>query len=922
MRASWLGIAILLAALAYGTACPAIADTRPASQPATGSAPASRPAPTSVPASQPAAPPTQIGSLSAAVAELLQAAQQALDAKPPPPEALLTVYSQAKSRLDKARSDLAKGKVLLAEAAAAPARHMAVKAQLKAEAAPLPTTFPARYSLAEVEQFHTVAKRTLGELTEARQLADARSRNLERRIGEIPDELSRAAQELAEARKLRDGPPPEDKPAGMATAKELLRKAESLCAAATLRLLESERENAGAVGEVVRAELTLAERRVDHAQKVEKLWSEALKAKRREQGLELVRKSLEMQQEFADKDEALRDLCAENLMLAMDASAPTGVIARLRVAVEQQRQTVSRLNQIQSDYKEIQARLRLTGVTKGFGGLLIEHRDRLPLRNAIEGRLAASRRELNEAQLRSLQLREKSRDARKDGPAMWAALRKMPVAPDTPEWRGARQAARRILENRRELLTEIAQSYTKYQRTLSETIATEQELLDTVDEVKSFVEEKVLWVRNMPGLGLDDFRLARQAIRDLDFGHLWSDVASDLQEDFQTHPIAAGSSLLAVLVLLVGRVRLWRRIRYLGRGVTEHPPGTFRDTLETLLWTLVSGAAWPVLLWVTAWRLTATAPSATTTLRLAEGLNTVAYLLLLVCLVREFCQPDGLAAAHAKRDLVRLAGLRKVLLLVIPLVLPFVYLSVVMNARPTNESRQAVARLSSIMGQLVLSGLLIVLLRRKGPVVCGRAEEQKTGLLYRGWWFWYPLVVAVPVVLAAAAGAGYYYSAQEIGARLYLMVSLVLGMRSLRTIVLRGLWLARRRMVRQEVHKTRQAEQKIEEEGDRDVMDSLLRETVEQVTSVSDQTARFVTHVLRFALFVQFYLMWQDLLPAFRFLSHTNLYAIGEVHVMLADILVAILAGVVTVLAVRTLPGILDVYLLSRSRMDMRAMIR
>ena len=201
-------------------------------------------------------------------------------------------------------------------------------------------------------------------------------------------------------------------------------------------------------------------------------------------------------------------------------------------------------------------------------------------------------------------------------------------------------------------------------------------------------------------------------------------------------------------------------------------------------------------------------------------------------------------------------------------------------------------------------------------MVRGRADKQKADLLYRSWWIWYPLVVALPVVLAAVAAAGYYYSAQEIGSRIYIMFSLVLGIRSARTVILRGLWLARRRMVRQEVRKSREAEQKVEEEGDLDLMNSLLRETVGQVTSVSDQTARFVTHVLRAVLIVQLYLMWQDLLPAFRFLSQTNVYAIGEVQVMLADLLVALLAGVVAVVAIRTLPGMLDVYLLSRSGMD------
>ena len=61
--------------------------------------------------------------------------------------------------------------------------------------------------------------------------------------------------------------------------------------------------------------------------------------------------------------------------------------------------------------------------------------------------------------------------------------------------------------------------------------------------------------------------------------------------------------------------------------------------------------------------------------------------------------------------------------------------------------------------------------------------------------------------------------------------------------------------------------------------------------------------------------MWEDVLPAFRFLNRMNLYTVGEVQVTLAGLLSAILAAIVAVFAVRTLPGMLDVYVLSRFAM-------
>ena len=868
------------------------------------------------PKAEPPPDSTQADSLSAHIAELLQAAQQALDTKPAPPEAVLKIYAQAKTLLGKARSDLAKGESLRAEARLAPERLAALKAQLAEESAPLPSPSLSITSLAEVERAYMAAKDKLRALEQARELADARSKELERRIGEIPDEVSRAAESLTEARKQRDEPLPEDKPVGLAAATGLLRRAEECGAAATLGLLEIEREHAAIVGDVVRAELSVAERRIDHARRVEKHWSEALKTKRRELGLELARKAREMEKEFAGRDRALTDLCAENVVLAEDASGPEGVIALLRKALARRREVDTRLTEVQNDYKDIQARLRLMGVTKGVGGLLIEQQDRLPLKVAIEGELATSRRELNAAQLRSLQLREKSKEARRDGPTLQAALAALKVVPETPEWQAARHDAERILELRRELLTEVSESYTKYQSVLSETIAAEQELLKTVEEVSAFVEEKVLWVRNMPLLSLEDFRQARKAIRDWEWRSAGADLARDAWEDLQAHPIHAGGVLLAAAVLLVGRLGLRRRIRRFGRQVSDNPPGTFHGTLRTLLLTCASGFALPTMLWVVAWRLTATPPNATTTAHLSEALNALGYLLLPIWLIHDVCQRDGLAAAHLRMDRARLAAVRKTVRLFIILVVPLLCVHVVLRVRPTTDGREALDRLTCISGQLIMAALAAVLLRRGGPMLCGEGDKHKAGHLNRYWWLWYPAAITSMVLLAGASAAGYHYSAVEISTRIEGMVLMVLVLLVVHDVIVRGLWMLRRQTVRREIRKSREAEQDTNDASERELQSDLLREAVGQVTSVSARTARLVRYALWTFLAIGLYLMWEDALPAFRFLSRTNLYAIGDVQVTLAGLLLAVLTAVVAVAAVRTLPGILEVYVLSRVGMD------
>ena len=357
-----------------------------------------------------------------------------------------------------------------------------------------------------MEQRHEQAQEQLDGLEKAREAADMRSRELERRIGEMPDETARAAEVLAEARKRHEEPLPADEPVGTAAAEALRRRAEERAAEVALALLETEREHAGIVGDVVLAELALAERRIDRAQKVEQRAAEALKTKRREHGLELVQRARDLQQAFAGRDPALVDLCDANVALAEEASGPDGVLVKLRATMDRQREVEARLAEVQSDYSDIQARLRLMGLTQGVGSLLLEERSRLPSGRAVEEQLAASRQALNDAQLGHLQLRDKGRQAREYGPDEHAALESMGAAEGGAGWGEARRDVRRILDLRRELLEEITKSYTRYQQVLSETIAVEQEFVVAVEEMTGFVDEQVLWVRNMPALSARDLQ--------------------------------------------------------------------------------------------------------------------------------------------------------------------------------------------------------------------------------------------------------------------------------------------------------------------------------------------------------------------------------------------------------------------------------
>jgi hypothetical protein len=240
----------------------------------------------------------------------------------------------------------------------APARLPRLKAQLEKEPEPLPDPPPPEATSAEVERLYTEALERLRALEKTRDMADARSRELERRVGEIPDEVSRASKALTDARKRLEDPLPMDKPAGMEAAAKLRREAAVLGAEIALRLLEVERKHAGIGGEVIRAELALAEDEIEWAQIAEERAAKALKARRREKQFEFLRRAREMQNTFAEGNPTLAGLCTENADLAEKACGPDGIFARLHGAADQKRSVDVQLAEIQGNFRDIRARER------------------------------------------------------------------------------------------------------------------------------------------------------------------------------------------------------------------------------------------------------------------------------------------------------------------------------------------------------------------------------------------------------------------------------------------------------------------------------------------------------------------------------------------------------------------------------------
>ncbi len=207
-------------------------------------------------------------------------------------------------------------------------------------------------------------------------------------------------------------------------------------------------------------------------------------------------------------------------------------------------------------------------------------------------------------------------------------------------------------------------------------------------------------------------------------------------------------------------------------------------------------------------------------------------------------------------------------------------------------------------------------------------EKHPQSWLCRLRYVWYPLAILVPLFILCLAVIGYYYSAIEIRSLLRNTMALLLALIVLKDLALRMLMLASRRIAlkkafaKQELHheSASDAEADADPGGDQ----SSRMETIIEMSEIDEQTRTLLKLVLFIFALVGIWAIWEPVFPAFGFLQDIQFWSYSTVvdgvekmvPITLANISMAVIVAVTTIIASRNLPGLLEVILLNRLPMN------
>ncbi|HUE14370.1 MAG TPA: mechanosensitive ion channel domain-containing protein [Planctomycetaceae bacterium] len=780
---------------------------------------------------------------------------------------------------------------------------------------------PEDRTVAALESALFEARTSLEPLLKKQMLLEKEPNRRANRRKEIRELLLAAQTDSRDLRKQLVAEAPKDEPGAVSLARRTSLQARSQCIEKEVPALQAElaRYEAEDAVELVRLKRDLLAQQIALAQQQIKQLTESLDKARRLEAERAVADARRMQ---VEAHPLLRSLAAENTRLAEELQARTKPIETAEHDLKLAKDLSEQLGEQFSKTREKAAGV---GMTETIGQLLRKQRAKLPDPSDFQRSVDVRSQAIDETQFRLYELEENrsSVDLANPEPLIQKTLAQAPPGLSADDRKNLGKAAREMLQTKQQYLDQLTRNYNNYYDTLLDLVDTQRRLIGMINTYADYVDERVLWIRSSRPLGSwmsDLFRgkpigwLVRPAN--------WQQVAGALASDAQSNPLGPIGLFLLIPIFWYTRNRFRSEIGKLGQEAHRSNYTRFLPTSRAFLLTFFTSALASAILWYVGWRLAAVAYDVDFPSAVSDGLIAVALLYLPLDLVRRTCRPDGLAADHFgwSQDAVRTLARDARWLMVFGL--PVTFVTEMLHSSDPDRLRNALERMLMAGGLVLVAVFHYRILRPHSQLVRQLLPHGHDDWINRLQAVCRALGVGGPLVLSVLVVTGYDYTARQFIWRLYLTAIAVLACSYARALFLRWILIHRRLMGMQQVKERRVTELRSTVSADASTPAAVHAEPAEKINlaALSEQTRTLVNVGILSTLFVALWRIWLDVFPSMGILNHCILWTVtvGDriEPITLGSFLVAAFIVALTWISVRNIPGLLEMTVLERLRID------
>ncbi|MFO1065466.1 MAG: mechanosensitive ion channel [Pirellulales bacterium] len=475
-------------------------------------------------------------------------------------------------------------------------------------------------------------------------------------------------------------------------------------------------------------------------------------------------------------------------------------------------------------------------------------------------------------------------------------------------------ALERLLTKEKELIEKMRIDIDTYQNDLYQVADLKEQTRLLVKNYHSFIEKHVLWIRSSDQLEKSELKQAVEAFHWLVSYENWKFLGLSLQADIQSRFWWWILFTVGLAVILFNHSRMRRSLTLVGDRAAKSNAVSFVLTTESFLLTVVISLPVPLTLLFFHWRLADIDDGAQGFCKaVAHGLLVAAAVFSPLEFLRQLCRPSGLGEKHFDWSGGATKLLSRNLRWMIDLATPMSALVGIMEGQLNTRWESSLGRLAF----LVLMCLLLIFFARifvpsKG--IFGQyLKKHPGGWLDRLRYGWYTLIVISPIILAALSFIGFHYTAQRLSQHMHTSFWTLIGLTTVYCLLRRWLLLSRRKIM------IAQAKQRLADAAKRDPSQAVSVTSEEKelnLTAINEQTMRLVSSFMIVAGLVAVSLIWSDVLPAIGMLENFKLWDVQGskpdeiVTITLANLVFVLPIAVLTTIAARNLPGLMEIALL------------
>lgn len=469
------------------------------------------------------------------------------------------------------------------------------------------------------------------------------------------------------------------------------------------------------------------------------------------------------------------------------------------------------------------------------------------------------------------------------------------------------------------LVDEFRRDASSYFDNLFNLALTNQKTIDQVRIYRSFIDEHVLWIRSSDPINRSDFRILWPSIQWLFDLQNWRAIPTQLWGDFLTHPWGYLFGVSCYATLLLNLKRFKKHIQLQGAIATKSNCTSLLPTVKVVADCILLSSPLAIIHLVIGWRLLSTSEGNTFVNSIAMGLMVSARYFFPLELIRQISRSGGLAESHFQWANRSTQLLRRNLRWFIDLAIPAVTVVGIVAQFGELRWENSLGRLTySILMSLCFLCLLVLLHPNKG-VFSNFLSRNAGGWIDRLKYIWYFGFAVGPLALMTMSLMGYHYTAIRLSMLLHTTFITLIGLLVLSSLIRRWLLLRRREIV------VSQARQRLEDARRRDPgsagpnnlnSTSSASESMSDLAQINAQTVRLIGSTLIFAAIGAVAFIWSGVLPAVGVLESVVLWTVDgatpdkTIPITLAHLFVAIPIAIMTAVAARNLPGLLEIALL------------